>query len=84
MKLKYYTDPGHGWIAIKRAILDQLSIANKITHYSYQRGNTVYLEEDHDANILMTELKKRQILVEFQTKHTDNRSPIRNYQNYTL
>ena len=42
----YYTDPGHGWFAVKRAELAQLGILGQVSHYSYQRGRTVYLEED--------------------------------------
>lgn len=48
-KLTFYTDPGHGWLAVDRADLDALGIAHKITAYSYQRGDRVYLEEDVDA-----------------------------------
>lgn len=48
-KLTFYTDPGHGWLAVDRADLDALGIAHKITAYSYQRGDRVYLEEDLDA-----------------------------------
>ena len=46
-----YTDPGHGWIAVKRNVLDILNIADKITPFSYQKGHTVYLEEDCDASL---------------------------------
>lgn len=48
-RLTYYTDPGHGWLAVDRADLDALDIAHKITPYSYERGDRVYLEEDLDA-----------------------------------
>jgi len=44
----YFTDPGHGWLRVKRAELNALGIANKISPYSYMRGDYVYLEEDCD------------------------------------
>ena len=44
----YYTDPGHGWVEVSRSLLHELGIADKITSYSYQRGEDVFLEEDCD------------------------------------
>jgi hypothetical protein len=43
-----HTDPGHGWLAVKRRELKELGIADRITRYSYSRGTTAYLEEDCD------------------------------------
>lgn len=82
MKLKYYTDPGHGWIAIKRKVLNDLKVADKITVFSYQKGQTVYLEEDCDAFLVMQKLSEKGITVTFDRKHTNNRSPIRNYNRF--
>lgn len=83
MKLKYYQDPGHGWVAVKRSLVEQLGIAKAITPYSYQNGQTVYLEEDLDAHRLVEALKARGETVTFDIRHTDNRSPIRSYRSYT-
>lgn len=44
----HYTDPGHGWVEVPRSLLNELGIADKITSYSYQRGEDVFLEEDCD------------------------------------
>lgn len=77
--IKYYTDPGHGWGAVKRKVLDQLGIAHKITQYSYQKGGTVYLEEDLDLSTLVTALAIKGEVVEYKQKHTNKYSPIRNY-----
>jgi hypothetical protein len=82
MKLKYYTDPGHGWLAIKRKVLNDLEVADKITVFSYQKGQTVYLEEDCDAFLVMQKLSEKGITVTFDRKHTNNRSPIRNYNRF--
>ena len=79
MKLNVYNDPGHGWVAIKRSVLIKLGIEHKITSYSYQRGQTVYLEEDCDAYTLISAAHDAGITFGFVHKHTDKRSPIRSY-----
>lgn len=84
IKLKYYQDPGHGWVACKRKLLEDLGILNKITHYSYQRGATVYCEEDCDGNLLIETLNKRGFKVLLEHKHDNRTSPIRSYDNFTL
>lgn len=55
---KFYSDSGHGWMAVKRKELVELGILDSITSYSYQRGATVYLEEDCDATTFILALKK--------------------------
>ncbi len=82
MKLNYYTDAGHGWIAVKRKLLDDLGLSNKITPFSYMKGQTVYLEEDQDAALFLNTLKDSGIVYKLVEKYR-NRSPIRNYPNYS-
>lgn len=45
----FHEDPGHGWLEVPRAALVELGIAHRITGYSHQAGQVVYLEEDCDA-----------------------------------
>ncbi len=79
----FYTDPGHGWLAVKRAELEKLGILDKISHFSYQRGGTVYLEEDCDANVfLMAHLKTSGTMPKMKTSHTDRHHPIRGYASF--
>ena len=54
----YYTDPGHGWVEVPRALLHELGIADKITGYSYQRGEDVFLEEDCDLSTFYRAMEK--------------------------
>lgn len=82
LKIKFYSDPGHGWGAVKRKVLDQLGIADKITYYSYMKGGTVYLEEDCDLALLVNTLKARNIGFVYEEKSTNRYSPIRNYLRY--
>jgi hypothetical protein len=85
MKLKFYQDAGHGWLAAKRKLLIELGILNKITGYSYQRGQTVYLEEDCDAGTLLDELKNQNIDYEIVSPNTwPDRSPIRSYEYFGM
>ena len=82
MKITVYTDPGHGWASVKRQLVNDLGIATKVSSYSYQRGQTVYLEEDCDLSLLIGALRERGIQFTFAEKHTDRRSPIRSYDHY--
>lgn len=87
--LKFYSDPGHGWLAVKRQRLIDLGILDKISSYSYQRGATVYLEEDCDASLYLktegcntfAEVREKFNLIE---KNTNNRSPIRSYDHIAI
>lgn len=82
IKATYYTDPGHGWFAVKRGVLTMLGMQYDVSYYSYQRGNTVYLEEDCDANLLFNKARALGIEIKYTEKHTDKRHPIRSYDHY--
>jgi hypothetical protein len=84
IKLKLYTDPGHGWVAVKRKLLTEYGIAEHISPYSYQKGDTVYLEEDDDAAKFITKLASQGIVVDWVRKNIDKRSPIRSYDRYKV
>jgi len=43
-----FSDPGHSWLQVPKTALEFLKIHNKISGYSYQRGDMAYLEEDCD------------------------------------
>lgn len=82
--VKFYADPGHGWGAVKRKVLFDLGIADKISTYSYQKGQTVYLEEDMDLGTLIGALKSKGEEVKFVEKHTNKYSPIRSYEYFKI
>jgi hypothetical protein len=82
MKIIYHNDGGHGWYAVKRKKLETMGILNNVSGFSYQRGKTVYLEEDCDASLFfnaLSEDEKQQIKVIDSYKHY---SPIRNYARF--
>ena len=69
--LNHFTDPGHGWVRVRRDDLIFQSIANEVTSCSYQRGNYVYLEEDYDLGLYYKELKARGYEIKWKSSHTD-------------
>lgn len=81
---KFYTDPGHGWLAVKRKLLHQLGIECKITSFSYQRGETVYLEEDSDVATFFKafEAATGEKPRTEEGSHTNSQSRIRSYARY--
>jgi len=82
---KFYSDAGHGWVAVKRQELADLGILNQISSYSYQKGKTVYLEEDCDASLFVNKLKELDITYVFTDKIcSKDYSPIRSYENFKL
>ena len=84
MKLRFtfYSDPGHGWLAVPAWVLRLSGVADKITPYSYINGDTVYLEEDLDCSTFMRALVSRDIYPFIVYKNTDNRSRIRGYKSF--
>ncbi len=83
-KFWVHTDSSHGWLAVKRALLIELGLMERISMYSYERGQTVYLEEDCDAGILINELKSRGIEYSFKDGKWVDRSPIRSYYRFSV
>ena len=80
---KVYSDPGHGWMAVKFSELVTLGIIQKISNYSYIKGQTVYLEEDSDMTKFCDAFKVK--FGEFpalQFHNSDKNSPIRSYERY--
>jgi hypothetical protein len=59
-------------------------VALRVSSYSYQRNDRVYLEEDCDAELLMAALALHCYNMQFTSKHSDRRSPIRSYDRFLL
>ena len=79
----FYEDPGHGWVKVPKNLLGELGIADKITPFSYERGQYAYLEEDCDMTTFIQALQQRNIKPEFRTHISRNRdSRIRSYAHY--
>jgi hypothetical protein len=84
MKITYFNDGGHGWYSVKRSKLEAMGILSKVSSFSYQKGESVYLEEDCDASLFfqsLTEEEKQSIKIIDSYR---DRSPIRNYERFSL
>lgn len=77
-----YSDPAHAWGKVKRQVLLNLGIADKISGYSYQYKDNVYLEEDLDLRLLHDTLIKLDTNIKFVEKYSKNSSRIRSYDQY--
>lgn len=82
MQFQVYADPGHSWVKVSKKLLEKLGIANKITKFSYQRGDFAYIEEDCDASTFVKALRENNIEYSFKVNNSNKRSRIRNYQRY--
>ena len=81
IKIKYYHDAGHGWLAVKRNLLRESGLEEEISAFSYQKGQTVYLEEDCDAYKFVKAMEAKGYAFDVDHRHTE-RPPIRNYAGY--
>lgn len=79
MRLNFYEDPGHGWLAVPLPLLDQLGLLDQISSYSYMRGMLAHLEEDCDFGLFARAMNDQGRLFTMKWHHTDQRSRIRNY-----
>jgi hypothetical protein len=84
-KLEYYffSDPGHGWLAVDYDELVELGIQDKISHYSYVKGDTVFLEEDCDMAVFMNAMESKGVRIKLKHINEPNRdSEIRSFTRY--
>lgn len=68
LTLEYIQDPGHGWIAAPLERVQSLGLTP--TSYSYQDGETIYLEEDCDAPAYLRALTRAGIPYRINETHT--------------
>jgi hypothetical protein len=81
-KLKFFSDPGHGWLEVQKNDLEKLGIASKITDFSYQKNSKVYLEEDIDAQVYLEAAKGAGWEVGITESYIEKESWIRNLKAY--
>jgi hypothetical protein len=83
-RFTYYNDPGHGWLAVKRKLAQSIMGEQfmEISPYSYQKGDTIYLEEDCDMHRFLECVKNGGIAYVICHKHTNKYSPIRRYNSF--
>lgn len=84
MKFQAFSDPQHSWVKVPRKLVLSLGIIGKITPYSYQRTDQVYLECDVDLGTFVNAMKAADKTVEFKENHTNRSSRIRNYSRFQV
>jgi hypothetical protein len=83
LTLPQHIDPAHGWLAVPRALIEELGIARHISVYSYEGPDcTVYLEEDDDAPVFIAAAMDAGWDLHFTIQETDEPSPIRRLPRY--
>jgi len=79
----FHSDSGHGWLAVKREELIELNIETEISQFSFEKGKTIYLEEDRDLTIFFITFRQKYGHDPiFRESYIDGRSPIRSYEIY--
>lgn len=81
-KYVVFEDPGHAWMKVTMKELKRLGIVDKITSYSYRKGDYAFLEEDVDLSTFVDAKNARGETVEFDIYNANKRSRIRNYRQY--
>jgi hypothetical protein len=84
LTVNIYADPSHSWAAIKRntAVAIMEDHFADISGCSYQRGKTVYLEEDCDFPLFVSCANAKEVELDIVYHHTDRCSQIRNYPSF--
>jgi hypothetical protein len=78
LKLKFYADPGHGWLAVPiRTYLKSGMVASRFSYVNRSR-TMVFLEEDCDASKFFEIMKSQGIEIKTTGNHTNRQSKIRN------
>lgn len=80
----FHADAGHGWLAVKRKDVAELGLLDTISDFSYQKGATVYLEEDKDAQTFITTAKAKGLDVEVKQAKVVKRSNIRGFSRFSV
>ena len=78
----YYSDPGHGWLAVNRADVQDVGLTpSMFSPCSYMKDDTLYLEEDCDAGLFVAAYRaKHGRAPAYVEKGCNSDSPIRNYK----
>ncbi len=80
---RFIEDPGHGWLEVPRSELSALGILGDISHYSFEGGGMVYLEEDCDAPRFSSAYASRYgEAPDFEEVYEDP-TPIRRYKRFS-
>lgn len=80
--LRFISDPGHGWLEVPMATIRYLRIEDKISGFSYRKGDMAYLEEDCDAPTFIDAYRNRYGGRPPFTEVFEEDTPIRGYPSF--
>jgi hypothetical protein len=80
--LKFFEDPGHGWLEVPMDLIRALGVAADISGYSYRKGTMAYLEEDCDAAVFLEAFRKQYGTSPALDRVYQDPTPIRSYSRY--
>lgn len=83
LNLRFFSDPGHGWLEVDMVHIIGLGLADKISDYSYVQGDYAYLEEDCDATLFIDAAEAAGIKVNYVSHFSDTDSEIRSFARYS-
>lgn len=79
----FYSDPGHGWLAVPIEDVNKLGIVNKISRYSYLNGEMAYLEEDCDFEVFFNAyVNEHGVAPKWKSITLNNNCAVRNYARF--
>ena len=81
MKYRFIEDPGHGWLEVQVSEIQRLGVGQKISRYSYLKGDRAYLEEDCDLSVFMKAKEQAGEPVEMVRVYEEH-TQIRNYPSF--
>lgn len=76
------SDASHGWVKVPLTELARLGIQDKISAYSYVKGDFAFLEEDADATVFINARKAEGHPVKLKEITRESCRKIRNYASY--
>jgi hypothetical protein len=85
MVFNFHSDAGHGWLAVKTALVRELGLAKEISQFSYMQGQSCYLEEDCDMGKFIMAFRAK-FLIDPKIKELESRdnSPIRSMKRFRM
>ena len=86
-KMVFYSDAGRGWLKVPVAELRKRNLMDKISEYSYRKGDYAYLEEDCDIvelfdSFLSDGIPVEEIKAAIKSAKPVTNSRIRNYARF--
>ena len=80
------SDPGHGWLSVSLADLNELGITKEISHFSFITDKRAYLEEDCDAPLFLKAAEEAgwEITLKSGNGNANSHAACRNYASYLI